>query len=102
MGDEADAIGWLGEGEYYARLDEIEANDKYHANNKSKMSTKLKVNKRAEIGCTIECTYCGRKVLKKTKDHAFCGAKYKIKGKSSCKDSFYNYTIKSRRRNNGY
>jgi len=84
--------------DYESRNYEREKRDQYHFKNKEKMKKQLFENKRAEVRATINCAYCNRALVKVNPDHGFCGKKYKIKGKSSCKDAFYNYTDDARRK----
>jgi hypothetical protein len=50
-------------------------------------------NKRAQIGATIECAGCKRKIVKKSYQTQFCSNK----GASNCKDRYWNLVPGKRR-----
>ena len=61
--------------------------------NKDLMRRRFTENARAEIGATIECACCGRKVVKKTYQQKFCPPIVNGKKKSyRCKDKYNNIT----------
>lgn len=45
--------------------------------------------KSAKIGDRISCPTCGKSIVKKTKDHAFC-SNGRSKGAGNCKDGYWN------------
>jgi hypothetical protein len=56
-----------------------------------KMRDRFHDNSRAEIGATIECACCARKIVKKTYQQKFCPPVIKGKKKSyRCKDRYNN------------
>jgi hypothetical protein len=55
------------------------------------MSDRFEANGRAEVGATIECACCGRKVVKRSYQQKFCPPTQKGKKKSyRCKDRYNN------------
>lgn len=59
----------------------------------NKMSDRFYENARAEMGATIECACCGRKVVKKHYQQKFCPPTGKGKSKRyRCKDKYHNIT----------
>ena len=60
---------------------------------RNKMADRFRANSQAEVGATIECACCGRKVVKKTYQQKFCPLIVKGKKKSyRCKDRYNNIT----------
>lgn len=58
---------------------------------RSRMNYRFHENGRAEVGATIECACCGRKIVKKTYQQKFCPPIIKGKRKSyRCKDQYNN------------
>jgi len=55
---------------------------------KKKMIRQYNLNKNAEVGCTIPCPVCGNLILKNCYQKVFCSKKKK--GKSNCKDKYWN------------
>lgn len=51
-------------------------------------------NKRSQVGTTIRCAFCGKRIIKKSYQTQFCSNK----GKSNCKDLYWN-TVKPERMN---
>lgn len=59
----------------------------------NKMSDRFRENSRAQVGATIECACCGRKVVKKHYQQKFCPPTGKGKSKRyKCKDRYHNLT----------
>lgn len=59
----------------------------------NRMTRRFSENGRAEVGATIECACCGRKVVKKSYQQRFCPPIQKGKRKSyRCKDRYHNLT----------
>lgn len=60
---------------------------------KALMQRRFADNARAEMGATIECACCGRKVVKKHYQQKFCPPTGKGKSKRyRCKDKYHNIT----------
>jgi len=58
-----------------------------------KMHDRFSDNARAEMGATIECACCGRKVVKRHYQQKFCPPNGKGKNKRYlCKDRYHNMT----------
>ncbi len=55
---------------------------------KQKIIKQYNLNKNAEVGCTIPCPICGNLILKNCYQKVFCNKKKK--GKSNCKDKYWN------------
>ena len=77
--------------------DEEQANE--HANERdqqfyhdgiAKARARYRVAKQAEIDTTIECSWCGKHIVKRTHHRAFCSCK--------CKQSFWNNVDEKRRK----
>jgi len=91
MGDEADALNERGDDgaddftnemyqrHYYAQL--------------SHMQKRYADNKRADIGTTIRCACCARRIIKDHRQKQFCSNK----GKKNCKDTYWNNVNDNRR-----
>lgn len=59
----------------------------------SHMVDRFRENSRAQVGATIECACCGRKVVKKHYQQKFCPPTGKGKSKRyKCKDRYHNLT----------
>lgn len=55
------------------------------------MTRRFHENARAEVGATIECASCGRKVVKRSHQQKFCPSKVQGKRKTyPCKDRYWN------------
>ena len=50
-------------------------------------------NKRSEVGTTIRCANCGKRILKKSYQTQFCSNK----GRGNCKDTYWNNVSDKRR-----
>lgn len=57
------------------------------------MKSRYADNARAEIGATISCAYCSRKIVKRNYQTQFC----RSKGSGNCKDSYWNNASDKRR-----
>lgn len=62
--------------------------------NIEKAKERYKRNKDSPVGSTIECSWCGKRMIKLSYQHQFC----KGKGKGNCKDSFWNNVSEKRRK----
>ena len=91
MGDEADALNDQGDGgaEDFFR----EMNEQHYQNHINEMLARYRDNKRADIGTTIECPCCAKKIIKKSYQTQFCSNK----GKGNCKDTYWNNVNDDRR-----
>ena len=58
---------------------------------RNSMVRRFHENTRVEVGATIECAACGRKVVKRSYQQKFCPPKVKGKRKTyPCKDHYHN------------
>lgn len=79
------------------REEELRRRDEYHRNNKTKMRRLYMANKEAMVGCAIQCSYCGKLIIKKQYSQVFCSPiKTKNSKKSTCKDKYWNYVDEKR------
>jgi hypothetical protein len=58
-----------------------------------KALNRYKENKNSNIGTTIKCAWCGKRIIKKSYQTQFCSNK----GKNNCKDKYHNNTNETRR-----
>lgn len=79
-GDEAD--DWCREQDEQDYLDHVEG-----------MKARYRDNKRSEVGATIRCACCKKRIVKKSYQTQFCSNK----GKGNCKDAYWNNTSDKRR-----
>lgn len=85
---------------YYQDLDEarydyldVERENELNRRDKdwSAMADRFRANGQAEVGATIECACCARKVVKRTYHQRFCPPVLKGKRKTyPCKDRYHN------------
>jgi hypothetical protein len=90
MGEEADALDDQsdgGAGEWCDEQDRLA----YHSNI-DKMKARYRDNKRSQVGTTIRCTACNKRILKSNYQTQFCSNK----GKGNCKDKYWNCAIPKR------
>ena len=59
----------------------------------SKMEQRYRQNSEAEVGCTINCAFCNKIILKKSYQTKFCSNK----GEGNCKDKYWNNVDDTRR-----
>ena len=57
------------------------------------MQARYRDNKRSEVGTTIRCAGCKKRILKKSYQTQFCSNK----GPNNCKDNYWNNTSDKRR-----
>ena len=91
MGDEAERLEDMSDGgaaDYIRYQEELEYGR--HINN---MEKRYRDNLRADIGTTIRCACCAKRIIKKAKLHQFCSNK----GKGNCKDTYWNNVNDNRR-----
>lgn len=91
MGTEADYLESQSDEGAADHLREIEQERYYKSLNN--MERRYYDNKRSEVGTTIRCACCGRRLLKKSYQTQFCSNK----GKSNCKDKYWNNVSDERR-----
>lgn len=94
MSDETDALSDMASDEeldgYMDDEDREEQRVMLYEQKVQEMEGLYNLAKMAKIGDKILCPNCSRKFIKKTKDHTFCSNQRQIKGKSSCKDQYWN------------
>lgn len=66
--------------------------DKYY-DNVNKMLSRYQDNKTSQVGTTIRCACCNRRILKKSYQTQFCSNK----GRGNCKDTYWNNVSDKRR-----
>lgn len=78
----------------YDFSDEMREMDRQQFNDRrAAMVRRFYENSRAEVGATIECAACGRKVVKRSYQQKFCPPVVKGKRKTyPCKDLYHNVT----------
>ena len=77
-----------GAGDYMRECEQEE-----YCNHINAIQRRYNDNKRAEIGTTIRCACCARRILKKSYQTQFCSNK----GKGNCKDTYHNNVNDERR-----
>lgn len=53
------------------------------------LTTQMHEAKHAEVGATIQCAQCGKRIVKKTYHKVFC-SNAKTHGNNNCKDRYHN------------
>lgn len=93
---EADALNeWSDEG-----CDEFE--EEYEEEERTNRKAEVLRERRqramdAKIGAEIACAYCNKKMIKKSYNQVFCSNGRTCKGRSSCKDKYWNTVDRNRR-----
>ena len=87
MGDEADALNDM----YDYEFDEYNQQTYYAELNE--MQKRYADNKHSDIGTTIRCAYCAKRIIKQSQQHQFCSNK----GAGNCKDAYWNNVDDTRR-----
>lgn len=95
MGEEADALteqGW----------DEIAADDEreflisQYRNKIDRAVGLYNIARQAEVGATICCPWCTKRIVKRTYNRTFC-SNQRTHGRNNCKDRFWNNVSDKRR-----
>jgi hypothetical protein len=89
---------------YYTELDEdlgadawaAEEERKFNEGRLDEMRSRYAIAQRAEIGATIECPCCRKRIVKRTYHRVFC-SNQKTHGRKNCKDRYWNMTDETRR-----
>jgi hypothetical protein len=93
---------------YYTDLDEDLGADEWAAEEERKerreanesmlgdMRSRYAVARRAEMGATIECPCCKKRIVKRTYHRVFC-SNQKTHGRKNCKDRYWNMVDDKRR-----
>lgn len=95
MGEEADALNELGWDEI-AEEDEREYQAQLYAKKIDQAIGRYREAARAEVGATICCPWCAKKIVKRTYHRKFC-SNQRTHGKNNCKDRFWNNVADARR-----
>lgn len=85
MGDEADRLNDMDDFSYLFAEQERDRFD----DERRKMADRFSDNARAEVGATIECASCSRKIVKRSYQQKFCPSARKGK-RSRCLDRYHN------------
>lgn len=91
MGDEAEHLE--SQSDYGAADDMRERDEQAYYDSLNKKQKRYFDNKRAQLGTTICCANCNRKILKKNYQAQFCSNK----GRGNCKDTYWNNVSDERR-----
>lgn len=91
MGDEAQALEDMSDGGAADDMREIEQEQYFQGLNKKE--ARYFDNKRSQVGTTIRCANCGKRILKKSYQTQFCSNK----GRRNCKDTYWNNVDDTRR-----
>ena len=73
--------------------DIIELDEQAYYDDLNKKRSRYYDNKRSQVGTTIRCANCGRRILKRSRNTQFCSSK----GKRNCKDTYWNNVSDKRR-----
>ena len=87
-GEYLDSCGDDGAEEYLKDSDD----ERYYASI-DKMRSRYQDNKTSQLGTTIRCACCTKRILKKSYQTQFCSNK----GQGNCKDTYWNNTSDKRR-----
>lgn len=93
MGEESQALQDI-HISYEAEEDYLEEQQNRYFENIYQMEIRYKDNANSNIGTTIRCACCGKKIIKKNYNTQFC----KNKGANNCKDNYWNNVSDKRRR----
>lgn len=66
------------------------AADDFAEDEARKMHAAYEHAKHTKTGCTMTCPGCGKRIVKTTYNKVFCSNGRTVKGRSSCKDYFWN------------
>jgi hypothetical protein len=89
---------------YYTDLDEDLGADAWAAEEERKhneaaldvMRSRYDAARNAEVGATVECPCCRKRIVKRTYHRVFC-SNQKTHGRKNCKDRYWNMTDDTRR-----
>ena len=95
MGEEADYLESQSDGG--AADDMRERDQQAYYDGLTKKEARYCDNKRSEVGATIRCASCGKRILKKSYQTQFCSNK----GRGNCKDTYWN-NVSGKRREMAY
>jgi hypothetical protein len=71
-----------------ARHEEFE--QKYDGRKKN-LERRYQIARNAKVGSTISCPVCSRSIVKTTYHKVFCSNNKTLRGRSSCKDQYWNF-----------
>lgn len=92
MGDEADYLESQSDGGASDYMREIEREEYFSA--ASIRRGRYEDNKRSDVGTTIRCAGCGKRIVKSSYQTQFCSNK----GRGNCKDAYWNKASETRRK----